>query len=112
MMRWLALDRVVDASPAPVATRSCTSGDVGVAADPGEVELQRRQRAADVVVDLARDRRALHLDAGLQVLRQLGQPLPRRRELAVGEHARLMVAVASIALRTAGASRARLFFSR
>ena len=68
-------------------------GRGGVAADPRQVELQRRQRAADVVVDLARDRRPFHFDAGLQVLRQFGQPLARRRELGVGEHARLVVAV-------------------
>jgi len=54
------------------------------AADPGQVELDRGQRAADVVVDLAGDVGALLLDAGLQVLGQFGQPLARFGQLGVG----------------------------
>jgi hypothetical protein len=55
-----------------------------VARDPGQVELERRERAADVVVDLARDRRALVLDAGLQMLGKLVQALLRRHQVTVG----------------------------
>jgi len=56
----------------------------GVAADPVELELQGRQAAADLVVDLAGDGVAFGLDAGLQVLGQLGKPLAGRGQLAVG----------------------------
>ena len=59
---------------------------IGVAHDPGEVVLQRGERAADVVVHLARDRRALGLDAGLQVLRELREaPLRFGQRLVGGE---------------------------
>mmetsp|Transcript_22150 Transcript_22150/g.87277 ORF Transcript_22150/g.87277 Transcript_22150/m.87277 type:complete len:318 (-) Transcript_22150:81-1034(-) len=47
----------------------------GMAVDPGQVELDRGQRAADIVMNLARDRRALQLDAGLQVAGELVQAL-------------------------------------
>jgi hypothetical protein len=43
----------------------------GMPADPVELELQRRERAPDIVMDLACDGSPLGLDAGLQVLRQL-----------------------------------------
>ena len=83
MIRWLDSTAWVTVSSA-----DCTRGDhlrrARVAGDPGEVELQRGERAADVVVDLARDRRALVLDAGLQVLRQLVQALLRGDQVAVG----------------------------
>ena len=112
MMRWLASIAWVTVSSAD-CTRADDLGRVGVARDPGEVELQRRQRAADVVVDLARDRRALVLDAGLQVLRELVQALLRLDQLAVGALTRARrVSAASIACSSAGTSRARLFFSR
>lgn len=45
----------------------------GVAAHPGQIELHRGQRAANVVVDLPGDVGALLLNAHLQVLGQLGQ---------------------------------------
>jgi hypothetical protein len=44
-------------------------------------------------MDLTRDRGALHLDAGLQMLRQLGHALARRGQLAVGLQARQAVTV-------------------
>ena len=56
----------------------------GMAADPVELELQRRERAADLIVDLAGDSVALGLHAGLQVLRQLRKPPARFGQLAVG----------------------------
>ena len=83
MIRWLASTAWLTVSSAD-CTRDVDLRRGRVAGDPGEVELQRGQRAADVVVDLARDRRALVLDAGLQVLRQLVQALLRRDQLAVG----------------------------
>ena len=43
----------------------------GVAAYPVQLKFQRGERAAHVVMDLARNGRTFHLDAGLQVLRQL-----------------------------------------
>ena len=58
-----------------------------MARDPGEVELERGERAADVVVDLARDRRALVLDARLQVLGELVQALLRGDQVAIGPDA-------------------------
>ena len=64
-----------------------------VAADPGQVELDRGEAAADVVVDLAGDCRALHLHAGLQVLRQFRQALAAGGQLAVGLGAGTAVAV-------------------
>ena len=52
--------------------------------DPGQVELDRGQRSADVVVHLARDRGALLLDAGLQVFGQFGQAALGLGQLGVG----------------------------
>ncbi|MPM91605.1 hypothetical protein SDC9_138736 [bioreactor metagenome] len=46
-----------------------------VADQPGQVKLDGRERAADVVVNLARDTGALLLDAGVQMFGQLGQAL-------------------------------------
>ncbi len=60
----------------------------GVAGDPGEIELQCGERSADIIMDLARDRGALVVHAGLQMLRQFGQPLARLRQLLVGHLAR------------------------
>ena len=102
MIRWLASMACVTVSSAD-CTRCCTSGTARVARDPGEVELQRRERAADIVVDLARDRRALHLDAGLQVLRQLGQALRARRRARGRRASRARrVSLASMACSIAG----------
>lgn len=46
-----------------------------VALHPGQVEAQRRQHAADFVVDFARDGAPLLFDDGLQVRRQFAQLL-------------------------------------
>jgi hypothetical protein len=63
-------------------------------------------------VDLARDCRALLLDAGLQVLGQLMQPFLRGDEVAVGLDAGRLVSAASTAWSRAGTSRARWLFCR
>ena len=83
MIRWLDSTACVTVSSAD-CTRAMHLRRARMAGDPGEVELQRGERAADVVVDLARDRRALVLDAGLQVLGELVQALLRGDQVAVG----------------------------
>ncbi|MOA13706.1 hypothetical protein D3C78_1337680 [compost metagenome] len=55
-----------------------------VAGDPGQVELDRSQRAADVVMDFARNRRPFLFNRRLQVLGQLGQAPLGQRELGHG----------------------------
>ena len=56
--------------------------------DPRQIELQRRERTAHVVMYFARDGRTFHLDAGLQVLRQFMQPLLRFAQLLIGAQPR------------------------
>lgn len=53
-----------------------------VPGQPGKVELDGRQRATNIIVNLARDGGAFLFDGRLQVLGKAGQPLLRRRQLA------------------------------
>jgi hypothetical protein len=63
-------------------------GILGVARDPGQIELQCGQGTADIIMDFACDGGTFHVDAGLQMLRQLGQPLARLGQLLVGRRPR------------------------
>ena len=82
-----------------------------MAIDPGQVELDGRQRAADVVVDLTGHAGTRQLDLGLQVAGQLVQTLLGAQQLGV-RAPRALDSAASTACCNAGARRARLFLSR
>lgn len=72
-MRWLAPSACSSISSADLA---CSLLALGAVADqPGQIELDGSERAADTIVNRPRDIGTLLLDAGVQVFGQLGQAL-------------------------------------